>query len=269
MFTTAFSCIFTYQLLFKTIITIVYICLTLFTRVYLYSLVFTYFTCVYLYSSLFTIVHLCSFVFSYVWHYLCVNVYIFLCMFTLVYLCLLVFIVRFSWVDTESKLVVNVIWHQWYLLRTHIQMRNNHLLIICKWYSFMTNSWCHRNIMAVCFDLLLETRWEPSRAPRTSKFCTDFWKNPLCSYTKFWFASCRNREVIRGGAGVFSTEMDYTHIYPCLLVFNYVYICLPFYTCLFVFTYVYLCFSFLSYVYTSLIVFSIVYMIVSMYVYAK
>ena len=123
-------------------------------------------------------------------------------------------IVRFSWVDTGSKLVVNVIWHQWYLLRTRIRMRNNHLLMICKWYSFMTNSWCHRNVMAVRFDLLLETHWEPSRAPRNSKFGTDFRKNPLCSYTKIRIASCRNREVIRGGAGVFSTEMDYTKYLP-------------------------------------------------------
>ena len=128
------------------------------------------------------------------------------------------YIVRFSWIDTGSKLVVNVIWHQWYLLRTRIRMRNNHLLMICKWYSFMTNSWCHRNVMAVRFDLLLETRWEPSRAPRNSKFYTDFRKNTLCSYTKIWFASCRNREVIRGVAGVFSTEMDYTRHFPILLL---------------------------------------------------
>ena len=38
----------------------------------------------------------------------------------------------------------------------------------------------------------------PSRAPRNSKFGTDFRKNPLCSYTKIRIASCRNREVRRG-----------------------------------------------------------------------
>ena len=63
--------------------------------------------------------------------------------------------------------------------------------------------------MAVRFDLLLETHWEPSREPRNSKFGTDFRKNPLCSYTKIWIASCKNREVIGDGAGVFSTETDY------------------------------------------------------------
>ena len=175
------------------------------------------------------------------------------------------FIVRFNWVDTGRKLVVNVIWHQWYLLRTCIRMCNNHLLMICKWYSFMTNSWCHRNVMAVRFDLLLETRWEPSRAPRNSKFYTDFWKNPLCSYTKIWFASCRNSEVIRGGAGVFSTEMDYTYIYNqllfnvylCLPMFTRVYICLPMFSC------VYLCLPnvyscLFTYVYPWLLVFTYV-----------
>ena len=63
--------------------------------------------------------------------------------------------------------------------------------------------------MAVRFDPLLETHRDPSRAPRNSKFGTDFWKNPLCSYTKIRIASCRNREVIRGGAGANSTETDY------------------------------------------------------------
>ena len=73
----------------------------------------------------------------------------------------------------------------------------------------MTNSWCHRNIMAMRFDLL-ETHWEPSRAPRDSKFGTYFRKNPLCSYTEISIASCRNREVIRSGASANSTETDYT-----------------------------------------------------------
>ena len=74
------------------------------------------------------------------------------------------------------------------------------------------NSRCHHNIMAMRFDLLLETHWEPSRAPRNSKLGTDFPKNPLCSYTKTRIASCRNREVIRGGASANSTETDHTSV---------------------------------------------------------
>ena len=47
---------------------------------------------------------------------------------------------------------------------------------------------------------------------RNSRFGTDFQKNLLCSYTKIRIASCRNREVIRGGADANSTETDYMYM---------------------------------------------------------
>ena len=126
------------------------------------------------------------------------------------------------------------------------------------------NSWCHGNVMAVRFDLL-KTHWEPSRAPRNSKFGTDFRKNPLCSYTKIRIASCKNREVIGGGAGVNSTETDYTYVYSffylCLLLFTRVYQCLPLFTraCLPMFTNVNLYWPMFTLDYLSLLVLTYVY----------